>query len=49
MKDYSLTGLSRSEMIYDKEKLLALGGVHQDTTRKWQKKADEAKAQDMQP
>ncbi|MGO9201862.1 MAG: NuoI/complex I 23 kDa subunit family protein [Limisphaerales bacterium] len=49
MKDYSLTGSSRSEMIYDKEKLLALGGLHQDTIRKWQKKADEAKAQGMQP
>jgi NADH-quinone oxidoreductase subunit I len=49
MKDYSLTGSSRSEMIYDKEKLLALGGVHQDTIGKWQKKADEAKAQGMQP
>ncbi len=30
MKDYSLTGATRAEMIYDKEKLLALGGVHQD-------------------
>ena len=28
MKDYSLTGPSREEMIYNKEKLLALGGVH---------------------
>jgi len=25
-QDYSLTGLSRSEMIYNKEKLLSLGG-----------------------
>ena len=25
-KDYSLTGTSREEMIYNKEKLLALGG-----------------------
>ncbi|MGO8677937.1 MAG: NuoI/complex I 23 kDa subunit family protein [Limisphaerales bacterium] len=49
MKDYSLTGSVRAEMINDKEKLLALGGVHHDTIRKWQKKADEAKAQDMQP
>ena len=30
MKDYSLIGASREEMIYNKEKLLALGGVHQD-------------------
>ena len=49
MKDYSLTGTSRAEMIHNKEKLLALGGVHQDKIRKWQKKADEARAQGMQP
>jgi len=49
MKDYSLTGTTREEMIYDKEKLLALGGVHQDKIRKWQKKADEAKAQGVKP
>src|SRR6188768_3428196 len=48
-KDYSLNGLSRSEMIYNKEKLLALGGVHQDKTRKWKKKADEALAQGVAP
>ncbi len=45
MKDYSLTSTSREEMIYDKEKLLALGGVHQDQIRKWKLMADEAKAQ----
>ena len=39
MKDYSLTGTSRAEMIYNKEKLLALGGVHQDKIRKWQKQS----------
>lgn len=49
MKDYSLTGLTRQEMIYDKEKLLALGGVHVDNIKKWGKKADEAKAQGMLP
>jgi NADH-quinone oxidoreductase subunit I len=49
MKDYSLTGTSRSELLYDKEKLLALGGVHQDTTRKWDQKAEEAKAQGVAP
>ncbi len=32
-------------MIYDKEKLLALGGVHQDKIRKWKQKAEEAKEQ----
>jgi len=49
MKDYSLTGTTREEMIYDKNKLLALGGVHQDKIRKWQRKADEAKAQGVRP
>jgi len=38
MKDYSLTGESRKEMIYNKEKLLALGGVHQDKIWKWKNK-----------
>jgi len=45
MKDYSLTGTSRQEMIYGKEKLLALGGVHQDSVQKWEHKAAEAKEQ----
>ncbi|MBM3845014.1 MAG: NADH-quinone oxidoreductase subunit I [Verrucomicrobia bacterium] len=45
-KDYSLTGVSRSEMIYDKEKLLALGGVHRGPIMKWKQKADEARKQD---
>jgi len=49
MKDYSLTALSRGEMIYNKEKLLALGGVHQDKIQKWKRKADEAKAQGLAP
>ena len=49
MKDYSLTGNSRAEMIYNKEKLLKLGGVHQDTIEKWRHKADEAKKQDVFP
>lgn len=47
MKDYSLTGFSREEMIFDKEKLLALGGTHQDAIRKWKTKADEAKNQKL--
>jgi NADH-quinone oxidoreductase subunit I len=47
MKDFSLTGLSRAEMIYNKEKLLALGGIHHDTIQKWQHKLDEAKEQDL--
>ena len=45
MKDYSLTASSRKEMIYDKEKLLTLGGVHNGQIQKWKRKADEAKAQ----
>ena len=42
MQDYSLTGESREEMIYGKEKLLALGGVHNDPIEKWKRKALEA-------
>jgi NADH-quinone oxidoreductase subunit I len=38
MKDYSLTGLARGEMIYDKEKLLAMGGTHNDQIHKWKHK-----------
>ena len=49
MQDYSLTGSSRDELIYDKEKLLALGGVHQDKIRKWKHKAEEAKQQGVAP
>jgi NADH-quinone oxidoreductase subunit I len=49
MQDYSLTGSSRDELIYNKEKLLALGGVHQDQVRKWDKKADEARGQGVAP
>jgi len=48
MEDYSLTGLSREEMIYDKEKLLALGGTHTGT-QKWKQKLEEAKEQETFP
>src|ERR1700710_621574 len=48
-KDYSLTGTNRQEMIYNKEKLLALGGTHQDKIQKWQHKAEEAKEQETFP
>lgn len=44
-QDYSLTGTSREEMIYHKDKLLSLGGVHQDGIKKWEKKQREAEAQ----
>ena len=48
LKDYSLTGQSRGEMIYNKEKLLALGGTH-GGIQKWKHKLEEAKAQDNFP
>ena len=47
-KDYSLTGLSRDEMIYNKEKLLrsaaTVGGI-----QKWKHKLEEAKEQENFP
>jgi NADH-quinone oxidoreductase subunit I len=49
MKDYSLTGLTRREMIYNKDKLLDLGGVHDDQIHKWKRKAEEAVAQGVTP
>ena len=36
--DYSLNGESRKEMVYNKEKLLSLGGIHQDKIWKWKNK-----------
>ncbi len=48
MKDYSLTGTSRREMIYNKAKLLALGGTHAGI-QKWKQKAAEAAEQDVFP
>ena len=48
LKDYSLTGRSRQELIYNKEKLLALGGEHSGI-RKWKQKAEEAQAQGVPP
>jgi NADH-quinone oxidoreductase subunit I len=49
LKDYSLTGTSRKEMIYNKEKLLALGGIHLDKIQKWKHKAEEAQEQGVAP
>jgi NADH-quinone oxidoreductase subunit I len=49
MKDYSLTGLTRNELLYDKEKLLELGGIHDDQIRKWKRKAAEATEQGVAP
>jgi NADH-quinone oxidoreductase subunit I len=47
-KDYSITGLSRGELVYNKEKLLALGGTHAGV-QKWKHKLDEAKEQENFP
>ena len=49
MKYYSLTGTHREEMIFNKEKLLSLGGVHNDKIRKWEHKQKEAEEQDVFP
>mgnify|MGYP000859478396 FL=1 len=49
MEDYSLTGGSRSEMVYDLPKLLALGGTHHDPIMKWEQKAREAGHQGVKP
>ena len=47
-KDYSLTGTSREEMIYNKQKLLELGGTH-GGIQKWKHKLEEAKEQENFP
>jgi len=47
-KDYSLTGLTRQELVYNKEKLLALGGVSPGI-QKWKHKLEEAKEQETFP
>jgi NADH-quinone oxidoreductase subunit I len=49
MKDYSLTSFTREGMVYDKEKLLALGGVHHSQIKKWERKAAEAIGQGVPP
>jgi NADH-quinone oxidoreductase subunit I len=48
LKDFSLTGKTRNEMIYNKEKLLSLGGTHAGT-QKWKHKLEEAKEQESFP
>jgi NADH-quinone oxidoreductase subunit I len=48
LKDYSITGLTREELVYDKEKLLALGGVHAGV-QKWKLKLEEAQEQESFP
>ncbi len=47
--DYSLTAFARGDLLYNKEKLLELGGTHDDQIRKWKRKADEAKEQGVKP
>lgn len=47
-KDYSLTGESREEMIYGKNRLLQLGGTH-GGIQKWKHKLEEAAAQEVFP
>ena len=47
-QDYSLTGTSREEMIYNKQKLLELGGTH-GGIQKWKHKLEEAKKQENFP
>ncbi len=47
-RDYSLTGSSRDEMIYHKDKLLQLGGVHAGV-QKWKHKLEEAQEQEEFP
>jgi NADH-quinone oxidoreductase subunit I len=49
MEDYSLTGGTRQEMIYDLPKLLELGGTHHDPIMKWKRKAEEARGQGVKP
>jgi NADH-quinone oxidoreductase subunit I len=48
LKDYSLTSRTRQELIYNKEKLLALGGVHAGI-QKWKHKLEEAQEQEVFP
>ena len=37
-RDYALVGTNRQEMVYARDKLLELGGTHQDSIRKWERK-----------
>jgi len=34
-KDYAITGLTRAEMVHDKEKLYEIGGVREGLVNKW--------------
>ena len=48
-RDYALTGRNREEMMFHKDKLLEHGGTHHDRIKKWEKKTEEAKAQETFP
>jgi NADH-quinone oxidoreductase subunit I len=48
MEDYSLTSHARKDLVYDLDRLLALGGTHHDPHMKWRRKADEAKMQGIE-
>ncbi|MBI2506509.1 MAG: NADH-quinone oxidoreductase subunit I [Candidatus Latescibacteria bacterium] len=37
-RHFAITGYSREELVFDKDKLLELGGVHQDQIWKWKNK-----------
>ena len=37
-KDYAITGLTRAEMVHNKEKLLEIGGVMHGVVLKWNEK-----------
>jgi NADH-quinone oxidoreductase subunit I len=37
-KDYAITGLTRAEMVHDKQKLYELGGVMTGLVYKWNEK-----------
>jgi len=47
-KDYSITGFTRGEFVFNKEKLLSLGGTHAGV-QKWKHKLEEAKEQENFP
>lgn len=46
LQDYSLNSLAREDLVYDMDKLLALGGTHHDPHMKWKRVAHEAAAQE---
>ena len=48
-QEFSLQGLTRQEMVFNKEQLLQRGGTHQDLVQKWKQKAAEAGRQDVFP